>query len=55
MTVTTTVTISHDEMHKLKLTDEQMREIGYRLKATTTWGKTFEKISWDIPYEVEHD
>lgn len=46
MTVTTTITISHEEMHELKLTDSYMKNLGYVLKATTSWGKTFEKIFW---------
>ena len=46
MTITTTVTISHEELHSLGLSDEDFRNLGYRLKDTTTWGKTYEKIAW---------
>ena len=46
MTVTTTVTISHEEMQRLHLTDDNFKDLGYFLKQTTAVGKTFEKIAW---------
>ena len=46
MTITTTVTISHEEMRKLGMTDQSFKELGYFLKETTTYGKIFEKIFW---------
>lgn len=46
MTITTTVTISHEELHDLHMTDKSFRELGYNLKETTSWGKTYEKIAW---------
>lgn len=48
MTVTTTITISHEEMERLHLTDKSLEAIGYRLIKTTTFGKVFEKISWNM-------
>lgn len=57
MTVTTTVTISHEEMHDLHLTDKSFKDVGYRLKQITTLGKIYEKVSWNTPiFEVQrHD
>ena len=46
MTITTIVTISHEELHSLGLSDEDFRNLGYRLKEATSWGKTYEKIAW---------
>lgn len=46
MTITTTVTISHEEMRKLGMTDQSFKNLGYYLKHTTSYGKVFEKISW---------
>lgn len=46
MTITTIVTISHEELHSLGLKDEDFKVLGYNLKETTTWGKTYEKIAW---------
>ena len=46
MTITTTVTISHEEMRKLGMTDQSFKNLGYFLKQTTTYGKVFEKITW---------
>ncbi len=57
MTVTTTVTISHEEMHDLHLTDKSFKDVGYTLRQTTTVGKIYEKVSWNTPiFEVQkHD
>lgn len=46
MTITTTVTISHEELCELKLKDEDFRSIGYNLKASNSYGKVYEKIAW---------
>lgn len=55
MTVTTTVTISHEEMHKLKLNDECFKNLGYFLKQTNSVGKVYEKISWSMPSEIKKE
>ena len=46
MTITTTVTISHEEMRKLGMTDQNFKNLGYFLKQTNSYGKIFEKINW---------
>ena len=53
MTITTIVTISHEELHNLGLSDEDFRTLGYRLKYTTTWGKTYEKIAWQNAKDIK--
>ena len=46
MTVTTTITISHEEMNKLGLRDDYLKQLGYHLKSHNEYGKVFEKIFW---------
>ena len=46
MTITTTVTISHEEMRKLGMTDQAFKNLGYFLKQTNSYGKIFEKVYW---------
>jgi hypothetical protein len=47
MTITTTVTISHEELHDLHMNDKSFKELGYNLKAATEVGKVYEKIAWN--------
>lgn len=47
MTITTTVTISHEELHDLHMTDKSFRELGYNLKVANEVGKVYEKIAWN--------
>lgn len=54
MTITTTVTISHEELHDLHMTDKSFRELGYNLKAATEWGKVYEKVSWNSTCKGEN-
>lgn len=46
MTITTTVTISHEELHDLHMNDQSFRELGYNVKEANSWGKVYEKIAW---------
>lgn len=54
MTITTTVTISHEELHDLGMTDNSFRELGYNLKETNSWGKVYEKIAWNSTCKGEN-
>ena len=53
MTITTTVTISHEELHNLGLKDEDFKALGYNLKRVTSWGKTYEKIAWQNAIDIK--
>lgn len=52
MTITTTVTISHEELHELGLNDNSFKELGYFLRNSTSYGKTYEKIAWSTDKET---
>lgn len=55
MTITTIVTISHEELHNLGLSDSDFRGLGYTLKESNSWGKTYEKIAWQnaVPKDIK--
>ena len=54
MTITTTVTISHEELHDLHMNDKSFKELGYNLKAATEVGKVYEKIAWNSTCKGEN-
>lgn len=54
MTITTTVTISHEELHDLHMNDQSFRELGYTVKESNSWGKVYEKIAWNSTCKVEN-
>lgn len=54
MTVTTTITISHEEMERLHLKDKNFEVLGYKLIKNNSFGKIYEKISWSMK-GINHD
>lgn len=47
MTITTTVTISHEEMHNLHLSDAAFKNMGYHLSEVSAYGRVYSKTSWN--------
>lgn len=45
MTITTTVNISHEEMHNLHLSDAAFKNMGYHLSEVSAYGRVYSKTS----------
>ena len=54
MTITTTVNISHEEMHNLHLSDAAFKNMGYHLSEASAYGKVYTKTSWNATCKVEN-